>query len=38
VLLVTDAPSQKQVHPPLALHVVAAGAISWPRCQSRVGG
>lgn len=34
VLLVTDAPSQKQVHPPLALHVVAVGAISWPRCRS----
>jgi hypothetical protein len=38
VLLVTDAPSHKQVHPPLALHVIDPGAITWPRCRSRVGG
>jgi hypothetical protein len=38
VLLVSDAPSQKQVHPALALHVVTPGTVSWPRCQSGVGG
>lgn len=38
VLLVTDAPSQKQVHPPLALHVVTPGSISWPRCPPRMAG
>jgi hypothetical protein len=38
VLLVTDAPSQKQVHPPLALHVIDPGGISWPQCRSRVAG
>lgn len=37
VVLVTDAPSQKAVHPALPLHVVDPASISWPRCRSRPG-
>jgi hypothetical protein len=37
LVLVTDAPSQKAVHPALPLHVVDPAGISWPRCQGRAG-
>jgi hypothetical protein len=32
VLLVSDAPGVKAVHPPLPLHVISPAALSWPRC------
>jgi hypothetical protein len=37
VILVSDAPSGKQVHPALPLHVVDPAAIRWPRCRARPG-
>jgi hypothetical protein len=37
VILVSDAPSIKQVHPPLPLHVVDPASISWPGCRARPG-
>ena len=37
VVLVTDAPSQKAVHPALPLHVVDPAGISWPKCHARAG-
>jgi hypothetical protein len=33
VVMVTDPPAQKQVHSPLPLHVIAAGAVGWPACR-----
>lgn len=32
VMLISDAPSRKAVHPVLALHVVDAAALAWPAC------
>lgn len=32
VLLVTDGPRHKEVHPPLALHVISTAALLWPAC------
>jgi hypothetical protein len=37
VVLVTDAPSEKAVHPALPLHVVDPASITWPRCHARPG-
>lgn len=37
LVLVTDAPGQKSVHPALPLHVVDPASISWPRCRARPG-
>jgi len=37
LVLVTDAPSQKAVHPALPLHVVDPASISWPPCRARPG-
>jgi hypothetical protein len=34
VVLVTDAPGQKQVHPALPLHVINPAALSWPSCSA----
>jgi hypothetical protein len=34
VVLVTDAPSQKEVHPALPLHVIDPAAIRWPACHA----
>lgn len=34
VVLVTDAPRHKEVHPPLPLHVIDPAAISWPSCPA----
>jgi hypothetical protein len=33
VVLVTDAPGQKQAHPALPLHVIDPGSLNWPACQ-----
>jgi hypothetical protein len=35
VVLVTDGPQHKEVHPPLALHVINPAAIRWPSCPAR---
>jgi hypothetical protein len=35
VVLVTDAPSQKAVHPALPLHVINPAGITWPSCDGR---
>jgi hypothetical protein len=32
VMLVTDAPSQESVHPPLLTHVIDPAGLAWPRC------
>jgi hypothetical protein len=37
VILVSDAPSQKAVHPALPLHVINPAAITWPSCAARSG-
>jgi hypothetical protein len=34
VVLVTDPPSQKQVHPALPLHVINPATLSWPSCST----
>jgi hypothetical protein len=34
VLLVTDAPGRKAVHPALPLHVINPAGITWPACRS----
>jgi hypothetical protein len=34
VVLITDAPQRKEVHPPLALHVINPAAIRWPSCPA----
>jgi hypothetical protein len=33
VMLVSDAPGVKAVHPPLPLHVISPAALSWPSCS-----
>jgi len=35
VMLVSDAPGGKAVHPPLPLHVISPAALSWPDCGPR---
>jgi hypothetical protein len=35
VVLVTDAPSKKEVHPALPLHVIDPAGIAWPACRAR---
>jgi hypothetical protein len=35
VVLVTDAPSRKEVHPALPLHVIHPASITWPACTAR---
>jgi hypothetical protein len=35
VVLVTDPPSQKAVHPALPLHVIDPATITWPACPAR---
>jgi hypothetical protein len=37
VILVSDAPAVKQVHPPLPLHIVDPASIRWPACRARPG-
>jgi hypothetical protein len=37
VLLVTDPPSHKAVHPALALHAINLADIGWPACPARAG-
>jgi hypothetical protein len=34
VVLVSDAPSQTEAHPPLVTHVVDPAAIAWPECAA----
>ena len=36
VVLISDAPSQKTVHPDLTLHVVDPASIAWPACRGHV--
>ncbi|HMH90744.1 MAG TPA: hypothetical protein VK586_06615 [Streptosporangiaceae bacterium] len=33
VMLVSDPPGVKAVHPPLPLHVISPAALSWPGCR-----
>jgi hypothetical protein len=35
VMLVSDAPGGKAVHPPLPLHVISPAALTWPDCGTR---
>lgn len=37
VVLVSDGPRSKQVHPPLPLHVIDPASITWPACRTRAG-
>jgi len=37
VVLVTDAPGQKEVHPVLPLHVIDPAGLTWPACPARPG-